>query len=52
MASDAYSQGYDAFQRDASICDNPFEPYSDEWEQWKDGLIAARNDNSQFGVGA
>lgn len=51
-AADAYTEGYDAFQHDASLMDNPYPPYSDEREEWQNGLIAARNDNSQFGVGA
>jgi hypothetical protein len=44
--------GYRAWNNGLKLNANPFRPGSEEAEMWEAGWYEARDNNSQFGVGA
>lgn len=50
-ADDPYAHGVAAWHTGASIGEAPYED-EDDVSQWRDGWLAAKSENGQFGVGA
>ena len=44
MYDEIYEEGWNAFQQNKNISDNPYEEETDEWQWWRDGFKDAEQD--------